>query len=145
MSSSLLAAIAIVSLLVLVSVLIHYEMLYRLSRWMPDTTTRHRYRVVVGVLGALLAHVIEVWLFAFGYYFMVNAGMFGTLQRNFSNTFADCLYFSLTTYTTLGIGDIEPIGEIRFLAGVEAVTGLVLITWTASFMFVQMQKFWDSE
>jgi hypothetical protein len=47
-------------------------------------------------------------------------------------------------YTTLGIGDIEPIGEIRFLAGVEAVTGLVLITWTASFMFVQMQKFWDS-
>ena len=68
MSSSLLAAIAIVSLLVLASVLIYYEMLYRLSNWMPETTSRHRYRAVVGVLWALLAHVIEVWLFAFGYY-----------------------------------------------------------------------------
>jgi hypothetical protein len=68
-------------------------MLSELSvKWMPDTTTRHRYRVDVGVLGALLAHVIEVWLFAFGYYFMVNDGTFGTLQRNFSNTLADGLY-----------------------------------------------------
>jgi hypothetical protein len=102
----MIAVSAIVGLLVFTSVLIHYEMLYRLSNWMPDTTARHRYRVVVGVLGALFAHVIEVWLLAFGYYFMVNAETFGTLQRNFSNTLADCLYFSLTVYTTLGIGDI---------------------------------------
>jgi hypothetical protein len=70
-------------------VLIHYEMLYRLSRLMPEKPTKHRYRVLAGVLGALCAHVIEIWLFAFGYYFMVhsgdyfmvNSGAFGALQR----------------------------------------------------------------
>ncbi len=33
-------------------------------------------------------------------------------------------------------------GDIRLLAGVEALTGLVLIAWTASFAFLQMQRFW---
>ncbi|MEC4681791.1 MAG: two pore domain potassium channel family protein, partial [Nitrospirota bacterium] len=29
---------------------------------------------------------------------------------------------------------------IRFLTGIEALSGLVLITWTASFLYLQMQK-----
>jgi hypothetical protein len=94
-------------------------------------------------LRSLCAHVIEIWLFAFGYYFMISSGAFGTLQGNFTNTLRDCSYFSFTTYSTLGVGDIEPVGHIRFLMGLESLTGLVLITWTASFMFVEMQKFWE--
>ena len=66
----------------------------------------------------------------------------GSLEGNFNNSILDCCYFSFTTYTSLGFGDIEPIGEIRFLAGLEALTGLVLISWTASFMFIEMSKFW---
>jgi len=31
---------------------------------------------------------------------------------------------------------------LDFLTGLETLTGLVLITWTASFMFIEMQKFW---
>jgi hypothetical protein len=31
------------------------------------------------------------------------------------------------------------------LTGIESLTGLVLITWTASFLFVEMQRFWDSK
>ncbi len=129
--------------LITVAVLIYYEMLCRLSTLMPRKASRHRYHILAGVLGALCAHIIEIWLFAFGYYFMVNSGNFGTLRGNFNNTLLDCSYFSFTAYSTLGLGDIEPVGDIRFLVGLESVTGLVLITWSASFMFVEMQRSWN--
>jgi len=57
----------------------------------------------------------------------------------------DCVYFSFTTFTTVGFGDIQPTGDLRFLTGIESLTGLVLITWTASFLFVEMQKFWNEQ
>ena len=56
--------------------------------------------------------------------------------------FLDSVYFSAVCYTTLGLGDIVPSGAIRFLVGTEALTGFVLITWSASFTFVEMQRFW---
>jgi hypothetical protein len=43
----------------------------------------------------------------------------------------------------MGFGDIHPVGLIRFLSGLEGLTGIVLITWSASFMYIEMQKFWD--
>ena len=45
----------------------------------------------------------------------------------------------------MGFGDIEPFGYIRFLAGIEALTGLLLITWSASFLFLEMQRFWRDQ
>ncbi len=130
------------TLLVTIAVMIHYEMLYRLSLLIPKLRMKYRFRVLVGIFGSLMAHVIEIWLFAFGYYFMITSGKFGSLTGNFSISLQDCAYFSFVTYTSLGIGDIFPDGEIRFLAGLEALTGLVLITWSASFLFIEMQKFW---
>jgi hypothetical protein len=139
----MITTVLLVGFLVTAAVLIHYEMLYRLATLLPEKADKHRYHVLVGVLGSLCAHVIEIWLFAFGYYFMISSGAFGTLQGNFTNTLRDCGYFSFTTYSTLGVGDIEPVGHVRFLVGLESLTGLVLITWTASFVFVEMQKFWE--
>jgi hypothetical protein len=48
----------------------------------------------------------------------------------------------VTTYTTLGFGDIVPVGPVRFLTSVEALTGFVLITWSASFTYLEMNRFW---
>ncbi len=135
----------LVSLLVASVVLIHYEALYRLSLLMPIEARMHRYKILAGVLGALCAHVIEIWLFALGYYFMVNAEAFGTLTGNFNYALLDCVYFSFTVYSTLGLGDIEPAGPIRFLVALEGLTGIMLITWTASFMFVEIQNVWTSK
>lgn len=73
---------------------------------------------------------------------MINHTGFGTLQGSVNNSLMDCLYFSFVSYTTLGYGDIIATGDIRFLTGLEALTGLVLITWTASFMFIEMEKQW---
>jgi hypothetical protein len=57
----------------------------------------------------------------------------------------DCAYFSFTVFTTLGFGDIQPMGNIRYITGIEALTGLVLITWTASFLYYEMQRHWGRE
>jgi hypothetical protein len=34
---------------------------------------------------------------------------------------------------------------VRFLAGMEALSGFVLITWSASFTFLEMQRYWDRD
>ncbi len=132
----------IVAAMVAIAVVIHYEALYRLTQLIPRLKIQYRYRILVGVLSALIAHVAEIWLFAVGYYYMHQADGFGYLQGNFDGSLLASSYFSFTTYTTLGFGDIEPIGHIRFLVGMESLTGLMLITWTASFMFIEMQRFW---
>ena len=54
----------------------------------------------------------------------------------------DAIYFSATTFTTLGYGDLAPVGPIRFLSGTAALTGLVLISWSASFTYLEMERFW---
>lgn len=124
------------------AVVIHYEFLYRLTRLMPQLKIKHRFRIVLGVFTALVAHSIEVLIFAVAYYFMHGAKGWGELRGNFNGSLFDCSYFSFTTYTTLGFGDIEPTGMLRFLVGIESLTGLVLITWTASFLYLEMQKYW---
>lgn len=53
--------------------------------------------------------------------------------------FEDELCFSATVYSSLGFGEVLPIGPMRQVVGVEAVTGLVLI---ASFTYVQMEGLW---
>lgn len=132
------------TLVVVIAVLVHYEMLNLLSQVLPKLRIRPRFAVVIGVLGSITAHITEILMFGLAFFIMLNNGNFGSLSGNYYGTFFDCAYFSFTNYTTLGYGDIVPHGHLRFLAGVEAVTGLVLITWSASFMFIEMQRFWRS-
>ncbi len=128
--------------IVFLVVIIHYECLYKLTFYLPKLTVKHRLRIAFGLLGALAAHVAEVCLFAISYYFMHHGEGWGKLTGNFNGSLLDTIYFSFTTYTTLGFGDIEPIGKLRFLVGIEALVGLMLITWTASFLYLEMQRYW---
>ena len=59
-----------------------------------------------------------------------------------SSSWLDYVYFSFITYTTVGYGDMVPRGPIRFIAATEALTGWVLLGWSASFTFLEMQRFW---
>ena len=133
------------SLIVATAVIIHYEFLYRISRLIPTMKLKHRLRILFGVFAALIAHAIEVWVFAFAYYFMHHADGWGHLEGNFDGSLLDCTYLSFTIFTTLGLGDIQPIGDLRHLTGLESLTGLVLITWTASFLYYEMQRYWDNK
>jgi uncharacterized membrane protein len=139
-----LAVITIINtLLMAATVAIHYELLRTLSMFIPKLPVAYRLRIVIGVLGALVAHVIEVWLFGLAFYGLIRLPPFGALKGNFEGDLLDCVYFSFTNYTTLGYGDIEPVGLLRFTTGIESLTGLVMITWTASFLFYEMQRYWQ--
>ncbi|TDR23748.1 ion channel [Marinicella litoralis] len=130
------------SCVVALVVMIHYGFLFQLSRILPRLKIKPRFTLVLGVFGALLAHTIEVWVFATAYYWKLKFAAFGSFEGNFDGSWLDCTYISFTTFTTLGFGDIVPLGHIRFLVGIESLTGLVLITWSASFLFYEMQKYW---
>ncbi len=128
---------------VALSVIIHYEALYRMFKLLPRARLKHRFRIVCGVFGALIAHAAEVWVFAIAYFYMHHSEGWGTLQGNFSGSLMDCVYFSFSTFSTVGFGDIEPVGKLRYLTGIESLTGLVLVTWTASFLYLEMRHYWD--
>ena len=133
------------SLVVTIAVLIHYEFLYRITLLIPKMRFAHRYRIVFGVFASLVAHAVEIWVFALAYYLMNGSQGWGSLRGNFDGSLMDSGYFSFTSFTTLGFGDIEPIGHLRYLTGIEALTGLVLITWTASFLYFEMQRHWNTD
>jgi len=141
-STNLLLVALVNAIVVAVVVAVHYEFLSRLSASGPSPRCHHRAWILFGIFGALTAHAVEVWVFAFAYYLMHHAPGWGTLAGEFGGSLLDCAYFSFTTFTTVGFGDIHPVGPIRFLTGIEALTGLVLITWTASFLFLEMQRYW---
>jgi hypothetical protein len=54
----------------------------------------------------------------------------------------DAVYLSSMSYTTVGFGDVVPAGPIRLLAGTEALLGLVMIGWSASFTYLEMERYW---
>ena len=139
------SAFLIITLLVSAAVVLHYEILRFLSIIIPKLQIKHRLRVIIGVFGTICAHIVEVWMFGIAFYLMHQNGGFGELVGNFDGSLIDCVYFSFTNYTTVGYGDIEPFGQLRFLAGMEAMTGLSLITWSASFMFMEMTQFWEDD
>jgi hypothetical protein len=120
----------------------HFEVLSRCNRYIAVVSRQRRRRVVVLILLILLTHVVEMWYFAIGYYVLIGTFGLGSLVGAETNSLVDFAYYSAMTYTTVGFGDIAPLGAIRFMTGMEALTGLVMITWSASFTFLEMQRDW---
>lgn len=131
--------------LALTAILLHYEALSLLDKHLPKVAhISPRFRVLIGVGAIFMAHVIEIWLFALGFFFTLQFPGMGGLVGNLSGhgVLLDCAYLSFVTFTTLGYGEIVAQGYLRYLTGVEALTGFILITWSASFLFIEMQKYW---
>jgi hypothetical protein len=127
--------------LVIATTLVHHETLYLLSHQLRHVI-RPRFCLLLGVMGALLAHVIEILFFAIGYYTLIRANIYGTLTGEAWEGFNDIVYFSFVTYSSLGYGDIRPEGTIRFIAAMEVLTGMVMIAWTASFLYGLIRVAW---
>lgn len=137
-----LIATAFVTGLVLVTVLIHYEALRLLSDLMPRLHIAPRLRILVVIIGVFIAHTIEVWVFALAYYWSAGVWEFGDFGGATTGHIFDYVYFSVVVYTSVGFGDIQPFEHMRLIAGVEALTGLLMIGWSASFTYLMMERFW---
>ena len=67
---------------------------------------------------------------------------FGLPPPSTGNGLLDSVYLSATTFATVGFGDLVPVGPLRLVTGTEALSGFILITWSASFLYLEMQEFW---
>jgi len=132
-------------ILVVTTVVIHYEAPRLLAVHVAELQVpfRIRLRMALVMLAIIATHVLEVLLFALGLFLAARFVGVGDLAGQVHvGTFRDFLYFSFASYTTLGYGDIYPTGGLRIISGVEALIGLLMITWSASFTFLYMEKFW---
>ena len=138
--------IVIVATLIVVTLCIglHFEILSRCRRYLTLLSQQRRRRVLILIFIILFAHTVEIWLFALGYLTLIHGFGIGSLSGLEANLLPDYVYYSAMVYTTVGFGDVLPTGAIRFLSGMEALTGLVMITWSASYTFLEMQRDWPS-
>lgn len=133
---------ATTAVVIILCTALHYETLRLLSTRVPLPKAPPRPRIIILILVLLMLHVAEIWIFGAAYYLLLATGDHSALVGASSLSIADCVYFSATVFSTVGFGDIAPIGPIRFLTGTEAVAGLTFITWSASYTFLVMQNTW---
>ena len=127
------------------SVMLHYECLCFLDRTVEGLGS-HRRRLLATMIGLLLAHIAEIWLYAGAYALLDNYSAFGTIHADLAGGASpfDAVYYSAMVYTTVGFGDMVPSGGFRLITATEALIGLSLITWSASFTYFQMQATFGS-
>ncbi|TXH75723.1 MAG: two pore domain potassium channel family protein [Lysobacteraceae bacterium] len=126
-----------------IAVLVHYEGLSLLSRGLSRRHESHRRRkVLYGIFGVLILHVAEIWIFGTAIWGLLHLEHTGSIAGAHPLGLFDAVYMSAVTFTTVGFGDLAPVGPIRFLAGTLALTGFVLITWSASFTYLEMTRDW---
>ena len=80
--------------------------------------------IVFVVLGLVAIHTAEIWLYAIVFYGL------GALQH-----FEEALYFSTTSFTTIGFGDVVLDRKWRLLGAIEGANGLILFGWSTAFLF----------
>lgn len=130
-------------LIAALAVVVHYEVLSRLHRFLGVTTMGERPRILTMIFVLLFTHIAEIWLFGMGAFILLQMPEQGGIAGLDTITLFETVYLSATTYTTLGYGDLTPTGHIRFLYGTESLTGLVLVTWSASLTFIELQRQWQ--
>ncbi|WP_347331132.1 ion channel [Marinimicrobium locisalis] len=146
-----LIVVVVTTAVVFLVVIFHYEAIQLLNRWHG-----HRHRrfgrdqrtrpiVLMTMFVLLMAHVVEIWLFGLAFWVLLAQGGYGVIHGYDSLTLLDCVYFSVANYTTAGWGDLTAVGDIRFLAGTEALVGFMMITWSASFSYLIMNRAWGSD
>lgn len=124
------------------AVLVHYEGLRVLSSGLARLGGVRRRKVLLGVYGVMVLHIAEIWLFGAALWLLLQVPGTGAIAGMSTAAFLDSIYLSASTYTTVGFGDLAPVGAIRFLSGTESLAGFILITWSASFLYIEMEQYW---
>lgn len=128
----MIANLVIASLMVGATVVIHFFGLAallaflnrRAAHFAGDAHLSMQGAVIVGVVFGLFAiHTVEIWAYAALYRALGEAA-----------TFEEALYFSTSTFTTVGFGDIFLDTNWRLLSAIESANGFLLIGWSTAFL-----------
>ncbi len=120
--------------MVLLTTMVHLAglagLLMLIRRPEPADAQRRRWSDVTGIIGAAIGlfvlHGIEIWAYAALY------TATGALRD-----FGEALYFSTSTYTTIGYGDVLLSRGWRLVGAIEGANGIILLGWSTAF-FVSM-------
>lgn len=130
--------LAFASLLVTVTVTVHFFGLIALL-WVlrsrahalqaHESPMRQGAAIVLVMLGLMSIHTIEVWVYALAY---LAIGALGDLET--------ALYFSTTSFTTIGYGDVVLDRKWRLVAAIEGANGLLLFGWSTAFLIAVTRR-----
>lgn len=95
----------------------------RARPWREGRPHRQGVMLILTIFGLLALHSSEIWAYALLYSAL---GEFDTLETS--------LYFSATTFTTLGYGDVTLDPGRRLIAGTQGLIGLILIGWSTAIL-----------
>lgn len=76
--------------------------------------------VVIGLFGL---HSIQIWIYTLVY---LALGVFTNVET--------AVYYSTSTFTTAGYGDVVPGTDWRMLGAAESANGFLLIGWSTAFL-----------
>jgi Ion channel len=97
---------------------------FRTSRIDPrGSVLRQALFILIIVLGLFVVHAVEIWSFALVY-----------LALGAVSGFEEALYFSTSTFTTLGYGDVIIDNDWRLVSAMEGFTGFLMIGWSTAFL-----------
>jgi hypothetical protein len=88
--------------------------------------------LVVLFLFIFALHAIEMYVWAVAFWFV------GALP-----TFGEAVYFSVSSYTTVGYGDVVLGPEWRTLGAAEAAVGVLLFGWSTALLFLVIQRLYQ--
>jgi hypothetical protein len=80
--------------------------------------------LILTVLWLFISHIVQIWLWAFLYLYLDS---FSTME--------EALYFSTTTFTTVGYGDLIMEPGWRLLSAFQSANGFILFGWSTAFIF----------
>ena len=95
----------------------------------PAGPMRITVRVMALVLAMLQLHLCEIAIWAAVYRV---EGCFGDLRTS--------LYFSLISYATVGYGDVLLKEQYRMLGGIEALAGVMMMSWSTAILIAYLQR-----
>ncbi|RYE58739.1 MAG: two pore domain potassium channel family protein [Rhizobiaceae bacterium] len=80
--------------------------------------------VLSSAIGLFALHTVEIWTWALAY-----------RHLDLLPDFEQALYFSTSTYVTIGYGDIVLPVNGRIFGAIEGANGIILLGWSTAFFF----------
>ncbi len=106
---------------------IHFLGLRSISRGLIASETSSYVSFLTILMAGTIGQCIAALIFAFSFEISLGLGL-GGFDTNNALPFSEIFAFSLVNLTTLGLGDLVPNGGLKLLAGMEAMTGFLLIS-----------------
>lgn len=128
------SAIVLALTVVIGSAAVHYEAIRALDRFARRTL--RPYPTLLVVISALVSlHLLEIGAYAL--LFGLSAGPLGlgAFEGAPLASPMDYFYYAAEAYASLGYGDVYPTGALRLIASIAPLNGILLLTWSGSFLF----------